>query len=38
MPHRPLFIDLDAAKGEADSDGVVYHVDGDLSYIKQETR
>jgi transposase InsO family protein len=31
---RIMFVDLDAAKGEGGFGGMVYHVDGELSYIK----
>jgi hypothetical protein len=33
-PLRPLFIDLDAAKGDGGFGGMVYHVEGDLGFMK----
>jgi hypothetical protein len=29
-----MFVDLDAAKGKGGFGGMVYHVDGELSYLK----
>jgi hypothetical protein len=29
-----MFVDLDAAKGKGGFGGMVYHIDGELSYLK----